>query len=238
MVLWRIWHAHNELTHEKPCPSIEGSRRFLVSYLNSLLLIKQWPAAAVEKGKMVVDSELGFNKAKMVTDGRQKVRKRWQLPPQGTTKLNVDGAFGKKGEAGIGIALRDHQGSMIIAACRDVKECRDATDAEIIAIEEGLKLALTWTSLHIVVETDCLEAVELIKENTPNTSIYAFRINSIRALLKERDSSLVKISRDCNQVSYELAKMGKTMQHTQVWLGSIPPGIAQAMTNDCNPLVD
>jgi hypothetical protein len=77
MVLWRVWHGHNELTHDKPCPPIEGSRRFLVSYLNSLLLIKQWPEAAVEKGKMIVDTDQGFKKGKTVNDGRQKVRKRW-----------------------------------------------------------------------------------------------------------------------------------------------------------------
>lgn len=93
MTLWRIWHAHNEMTHDKPCPPIEGSRRFLVSYLNSLLMIKQFPVADVIKGKMVVDIERGFKKKPAYSDGRQKVRKRWVPPDQGEAKLNVDGAF-------------------------------------------------------------------------------------------------------------------------------------------------
>ena len=80
MTLWRIWHAHNEMTHDKPCPSIEGSRRFLVSYLNYLLIIKQFPAADVSKGKMVINHERGFKKEPGRDDGCQKVRKRWQPP--------------------------------------------------------------------------------------------------------------------------------------------------------------
>jgi hypothetical protein len=74
-------------------------------------------------------------------------------------------------EAGIGIALRDCHGDMIVAACREVSNCRDATDSELMAIEEGLKLSYTWTSMNIMAKTDCLEAVELIKGSTQNTSI-------------------------------------------------------------------
>jgi hypothetical protein len=90
--------------------------------------------------------------------------------------------------------------------------------------------------MQFTVETDCSEAWELVKESTPNTSIYAFRIKAIRELIQERDSVLVKISRDCNHVSHELTKMGRLRNHSQVWLGSGPPEISQAMTNDCNPM--
>jgi hypothetical protein len=213
MVIWRIWHCHNEMTHDKPCPPIEGSHRFLVSYLNSLMLIKQWPDAEIEKGKMVVDDDQGFQKRRIE---RQKVRKRWVAPVESTAKLNVDGAFDKEGAAGIGVALRDHKGAMILSACRAIDHCRDATEAELMAIEEGLKLSLTWMMKHFSIETDCSEALDLIKESTPNTSIYAFRINVIRELLRERGSTLVKISRDGNGVSHELARLGRLKHQTQV----------------------
>jgi hypothetical protein len=75
----------------------------------------------------------------------------------------------------MGMVLRDHHGVVVAAACREAIQCRDATDAELMAIEEGVHLALLWTTLPIVVETDCAEAIELIRESTPNTSIYAFR---------------------------------------------------------------
>ena len=52
MLLWRIWTVqNNDITHDKPAAPIEASRRFLLSYVNSLQLIKQHPNANSEKGK-------------------------------------------------------------------------------------------------------------------------------------------------------------------------------------------
>jgi ribonuclease HI len=76
-------------------------------------------------------------------------------PGQGQAKLNTDGAFKPGEEAGLGMVLRDHEGEVIFLACRAVAFCTDATEVELMAIEEGLKLALQWTALPFVVETDC-----------------------------------------------------------------------------------
>jgi ribonuclease HI len=234
MTIWRIWHAHNEVTHDKPCPPIEGSRRFLVSYLNSLMMIKQFPDADITKGKMVVDTSQGFKRVPTDADGRQKERKRWLPPDQGAAKLNVDGAFASDG-AGAGMVLRDHTGEVIFTACRQIVHCRDAMEAEIKAIEEGLRLALHWTNLDLQIESDCAEAVELIKDSTPNTSVYAFSITTIRELLRERESSLAKINREANVVSHELAKLGRMQGRTEFWLRDYPREVAVAVASDCNP---
>jgi ribonuclease HI len=233
MTIWRIWHNHNELTHGKACPSIEGSRRFLVSYLNSLLLIKQYPSADIAKGKMCIDQAAGFS-VRRGQEGRcSKERQRWKPPKPGWVKLNVDGAFAK-GVARTGMVLRDEKGAVVAAASRCPRNCRDATEAELMAMEEGLSMAMLWSPLPLIVETDCSEAVELIKEGTPNTSIYSFRVTVIRDLLRERESTVLKISRDANVVSHELAKIGRVQLRSDVWFDELPTEVEAARTHDCN----
>jgi ribonuclease HI len=235
LVMWRIWHNHNEITHDKPCPSIVGSRRFLVSHLNTILTIKQYPHADMEKGKMVVDHLAGFHRKQSTEEERRCSRKKWCAPPQGQAKLNVNGAFSPSGGAGIGMLLWDHQGDVIMVACRTLQECRDATEAELCAVEDGVKLALQWTQLPVIVETDCSEVLELLNEGTPNSSVHAFRISAIRELLRERNFSIVKMSRDVNMASHELARLGRVHKRTHVWLMDFPQEISEVITSDCNP---
>jgi hypothetical protein len=231
MTIWRIWHAHNEVTHDKPCPTIEGSRRFLDSYLKSLMIIRQFPEADITKGKMVVDTQLGFKKA----PGRDhpKPKEWWQPSEPGSFKLNVDGAF-TNSAAGIGCVVRDHAGVVVLAACRKLEHCRDATDVELAALEEGIRLTLQWTNARFFVETDCAEAVQLIKDSTPNTSVYAGRVAAIRELLRERDSYVAKVSRELNCVSHGLAKLGRVHGRTELWLSNYPQEVADAVHHDCN----
>ncbi|KAK1644728.1 hypothetical protein QYE76_062533 [Lolium multiflorum] len=54
MTWWHAWHVRNEVVHHKPAPPIEASRRFLRSYVDSLLVIKQNPLADPAKGKSII----------------------------------------------------------------------------------------------------------------------------------------------------------------------------------------
>jgi ribonuclease HI len=85
-------------------------------------------------------------------------------------KLNIDGAY-KDQAAGAGMVLQDSQGEVVFSACRSLQNYRDATEAELLALEEGLRLALHWTQLGFSVEIDCAEAEELLRTTTPNTSV-------------------------------------------------------------------
>jgi hypothetical protein len=108
-LLWRIWFA----PHEKALPPIEGSRRFLKSYWESLVLIKQHPMADLEKGKMVI-SHTGHLMDKVASKGDNKARPQWMSPERGMLKLDVDGSYANHTTVGAGV-LRDHDGAVIFA---------------------------------------------------------------------------------------------------------------------------
>jgi hypothetical protein len=54
--------------HKILAPPMEGSRFFLMRYMDSLM-IKQLPDADIVKGKMVISLEVGFEREKSINDG-------------------------------------------------------------------------------------------------------------------------------------------------------------------------
>lgn len=224
---------HNEIMHDKDMPPVEGSKRFLASYLDSLLMIKQDPKADPVKGKMVLSYDQGFSKLPRELGGRQREGAKWEAPTEGMVKLNTDGSFVNSEEAGAGMVLRDHKGVVIAAAAQYLTNCADALEAELAAIEGGLALALNWTPLCFTVETDSVEAMELIKETTPNTTRHASRIQVIRELLRERGAKMAKVYRQANSVSHGLAKIGRVHRRTKTLFQNYPQDIAEAIASDC-----
>ena len=235
MIMWRIWYARNEITHHKPPVLIEASRRFLTSYITSLITIRQHPEADSVKGKQVLNI-FGY---KPLAAHEIRPKPRWEPPDREYAKLNIDGVFVKAdGTTGTGMILRYHEGAVIFAATRALFNCGDALEAEMAVMKEGLQLALHWTNQSLLVETDCAELLQMISARGVDRSRYAYWISEIRNILShERNISLAKISRHANVVSHTLACMGRSQQRTACWLRNSPDEIASIVISECSHLV-
>jgi ribonuclease HI len=234
---WRIWHVRNEVVHLKPAPSIESSKHFLCSYMDSL---RQHPHADVTKGKMVVQYP-----GEKQTEKHQKERKRdeptsgWQAPPPRWVKLNVDGSYMQEGEVGgAGMVLRNTAGEFIFSACRYLSTCTSALEAEIAALMEGIALANQWSNLPVIVETDASEVVRLVLSGEGDRSSLSALVGEIKHLIMESvEVKVVHIKRDQNIVSHTLAAFGRRTMHSALWLGSGPDNIPTLCRRDCNTTV-
>ncbi|KAM0821072.1 hypothetical protein ACQ4PT_071022 [Festuca glaucescens] len=100
MTLWRSWHIRNEIVHDKKPPPLDVSKRFLISYMESILMIKYHTAEDISKGKFILGSGGAGEKDKQLI-----AEPRWVPPPDGWEKPNTDGSVGPNGNAGAGILL-------------------------------------------------------------------------------------------------------------------------------------
>jgi ribonuclease HI len=241
MTFWRIWHVRNEVVHQKPPPSIEASRRFLCSYVDSLLLIKQAPMADPVKGKTAIVYERSSNRKqrkKKEVPGEGEDAGGWSKPPLGWTKLNVDGAWnGDTCEGGTGMVLRDEKGNILVAGCTFLQSCDSPLQAEVIACNEGIALARMHTSKPIIVESDCQVATSMINDTSINRSQVAVLVELSKKLCRQGSECQVRhICREYNGVSHTLARWGCNMQCTNVWIRHGPDIIRQACNRDGTPI--
>jgi hypothetical protein len=143
MTLWRIWHVRNEITHQKPPPPVEASRRFLCSYVQSLAVIRKHPQGDSVKGKMIIEDDVNcLSRMKRKVEAHRPQPKSWTKPPRGWTKLNVDGSFVEDtGESGAGMVLRTDDGTIVFSACRYLGRSSTPLATELAACMEGIALS-------------------------------------------------------------------------------------------------
>jgi ribonuclease HI len=140
-----------------------------------------------------------------------KVHKGWQKPPEGMIMINVDASFDDdEGCGSTGVVIRDHLGGVIAAAHSFTPHVIDATMVEAYALKEGLLLAQHVGENRIIIQSDCLEVVETMKDG-------GFSANSAAAIYDEcitiwsgfQEISIQHCSRDANCVAHELARRAR-----------------------------
>jgi hypothetical protein len=173
MIAWTILFACNEVTHEKDLPSIEGSRRFICSYMHSLQNIKHATIERIIKGKHIASPEPVRSPVQSAPHAI------WVRPGEGELKLNIDRAFAAH-TMEAGMILRCSDGSIVFSACRVLCNCMSALQAELSACLEGVCFASDMGLECITVETDCQELVCLAHGKEPDGSLLFHLVEDLR----------------------------------------------------------
>lgn len=87
----------------------------------------------------------------------------WLPPRRRHVKLNIDGSFViVNGSVATCMVLRGSKGEIIFTACGHLISCKDELETKLCAISEGVSLSLQRRHLPLIIESDCLEAINLL----------------------------------------------------------------------------
>jgi ribonuclease HI len=226
---------HNNITHQEGPTSIPEAVHALCSMQATLAGILTGEDGPNGKGTAPCSLSVKKKKNKTVVEEQER-KSKWEPPPVGWVKFNVDGSFVQQsGEAGIGVIARDSSVQVILTARRVLFRCQGAVEAEVRACREGFRLAAQWTQGPVIIESDCARIVQAMKEREDRSAISFILMEAkVQARLLP-EWRVAKVRRECNLVANDLAQLAKRSMHTAVWLGRAPACVESTVANDCTP---
>jgi hypothetical protein len=134
------------------------------------------------------------------------------------------------------MVLRNSEGVILLAAYHFIFHCNDPLEAELHAIMQGMALAIQYSTLPVVVQSDSSEALSSLSNDALLRSAFGQLVLEIKDLLGSREFFPQKISRTQNRIADRLANYSRSERDTAVWLGSVPPYIEDLWPLDCNSM--
>jgi hypothetical protein len=81
---------------------------------------------------------------------------------------------------------------------------------EAIAVLKGIEIAVQYSPVNLIIETDCLSVVQVFKEDSLDRSELCMIAKEFRIKKPhDRQVSIMKTNRSCNKVAHEVQKRGK-----------------------------
>ena len=113
-----------------------------------------------------------------------------------------------RGTGSTGAVIRDSSGSFIAAAARFIEHVLDAPMAEAMALREGLLLAQQIGCSRLMIQSDCLEVVETMKQDGISATASAPVYDECAQLWQDFVSiSIEHCNREANKVAHEVARL-------------------------------
>jgi ribonuclease HI len=206
-VMWSIWQSRNRWKHDQE----------LIDPVHSVKLTRE------------ALSLLEIPRQQIVLPGHG-----WRPPELEFIKINTDGAINvadDKGGAG-GVARSSCR--FIGAWSKPLLGVTNPLVAESLAVRDGVLFAKIRGLTHVVLETDCLEVVNLWKTRHNSRSIVAPILLEIGELATSFTSFEIQhVIRASNVPAHLCAKLASTLNVTESWMTETPSFLFSSLLADC-----
>ena len=143
----------------------------------------------------------------------------WKKPDHGWIKVNSDAAFQENGFSGATACItRNEQGQFKVEQARWYDRAMDVCMMEALGGRDGLQLAVQHGERRVVLETDCLELINLWQKRDVQRFAIGPVLEEINALsLAFHSFSFSYVNRSCNKIAHVLAKQVSKTHRTEMW---------------------
>src|SRR5438105_4540470 len=108
----------------------------------------------------------------------------------------------------LGVIIRDHCGVIVLSAWCLLKRCSSSFDAEAEAIFDGVRLAIEWVRLPVLVESDYWNIINAVAGDSICRSSWGSIIKEIKAAcLLLPEVKISRIKRESNGIAHSLAEL-------------------------------
>ena len=200
-ISWAIWHNRNLLVHNE----------------KSLSPLQVWDLA-----RNVVND---FHEANTVLWPMEHASNGgWVAPPTGYFKVNVDGAspLDDHSVSGVGAIVRDDSGNIVAALSKALPSHYPAEWTELLAMEQGVLLAMELGIPNVIFESDAASVVQAVMHD-PGGGESGHLIQEIQMAKSSFSScSFQHVKRDYNRAAHEVAHFAKCNNANYVWKDDFP----------------
>ncbi|XP_073137674.1 uncharacterized protein [Henckelia pumila] len=216
MRTWATWNEILRLIHKND----SGTKGILSDWGEKLLQEFQSARTALD---------VGFEKSNCSSP------ETWAAPSENNLQMNVDASYNENTSSfAIGGVIRNHEGQPVLAFGRQIDNPQSVLFAELLAIQEGFKVAQTHNFQVNHFTSDSLLAVQAVTTLEEDISYAGSIATEIRCLLDSRSNThLTHIRRSANVVAHSIAAFFISSSSNFVWkIGDFPVWLIHLVTKD------
>lgn len=141
--------------------------------------------------------------------------------------------FGEIHRAGVGLVLRDGKGEVALAASKLENDVSDFEAIELLAILRCLQLCANMGIRKLIIKSDCLMVVQVLKKEIELAGMLDSLVNEIRKLqMLYVDCQVQHFYREGNWVAHKLAHYAWNVESLSMWCDCFPDFLVQAILFD------